>query len=69
MGLIVSLEFTEGECKVVLADQAKSGRISVKSLSSFELPKPEDAAARVNERAQALRNHFKTQHITAKHVS
>lgn len=66
MALILSLEFTDSECKVVLADQGKGGRLNVKSLSSFDLPRPEDPAAKISERANALKDHLKTQRITAK---
>jgi type IV pilus assembly protein PilM len=65
MAPTLSLEFTEHECKVVVADQTKTG-LSVKSLSTFDLPKPDDAAARASERTQALRDHLKANGITAK---
>lgn len=68
MALILSVEFTDVECKVVLADQGKGGRLSVRSLSCFDLPRPDDAAARVTERAAALRDHLKAQRITVKNV-
>ena len=68
MALILSVEFTDTECKVVQADQGKGGRISVRSMSSFELPKPEDQAARVSERAAALKDHLKAQRIAVKNA-
>jgi len=68
MAQIVSLEFTDSECKVALVDQTKGGRVSVKSLSSFPLPKPDDVAARAAERLQALKDHLKAQRITVKNA-
>lgn len=66
---ILSLEFTDLECKVAVVDTGRGGRATVKSLSVFDLPKPEDAAERVTERSKALRDHLKAQKITVKQAS
>ncbi len=68
MAALLSIEFTDLECKVVVAEAGKNDRISVKSLSSFPLPHPDDLVARAAERAQALRDHLKAQRITLKNA-
>lgn len=64
----LSIEFTDLECKVVIAETAKNDRISVKSVSSFALPHPDDLVVRAAERAQALRDHLKSQRINLKNA-
>lgn len=66
---ILSLEFTDLECKVAVVDTGRGGRAAVKSLSVFDLPKPEETAERVAERSKALRDHLKAQRITVKQAS
>lgn len=66
MAADLSLEFTELQCKVVALSPGRGGRFTLKSATNFELPRPDDAAARTAERAQALRDHLKAQKITAR---
>lgn len=69
MATTLSLEFTELQCKVVLLDSGRGGRFTLKSATSFDLPRPDEAAERITERAQALRDHLKAQRITAKQAA
>ncbi len=66
MAAHLSIEFTDLECKVIVAEPAKNGRIAVKSVSSFVLPRPEDLVVRAAERTQALRDHLRSQRIAIK---
>lgn len=63
---LLSIEFTDIGCKVALVNQAKSGRVTVQALSSFPLTRPDDAAARIAERAQALKEHLRAQKLSTK---
>lgn len=58
MALVTAIEFTDLECKVMQADRGK-GRVAVKSLFTFTLPKNDDQPARVQERARLLREQAK----------
>lgn len=68
MAAITTIEFTDNECKVISAERAK-GRVSARVLFSFALPKNDDAAARVTQRAQLLREALKTHKLKAQRVN
>lgn len=66
MAAVLSLEFTELQCKVVALDSGRGGRFTLKSATSFDLPRPDNIAERVAERALALRDHLKSQKISTR---
>ncbi len=66
---VISLEFTESECKVAVVDTGRGGRATVKSMSRFDLTRPEELDLRVAERSKALRDHLKAQRISVKQAT
>jgi type IV pilus assembly protein PilM len=60
----LAIEFTDIDCKVVQVDRSKGGKLAIRSMASFPVPKNDDAAARVEERSRLLRDALKTGKIT-----
>lgn len=67
MASITAIEFTDLECKVVHVDRAKE-RAVLRAMFYFSLPKNEDAASRVTQRAKLLRDALRTHKIKPQRV-
>jgi type IV pilus assembly protein PilM len=59
----LAIEFTDVDCKIAFGERGKGGRVTVRVLSSFELPKDENVEARVAQRAQLLKDALKAAKI------
>lgn len=62
MAQVNAIEFSDVECKFISADRTKN-RVVVRTLFAIELTRNEDAAARVNERSQLLKDAMKTHKV------
>src|SRR5688500_3883338 len=62
----LAIEFTDIDCKVVQVERGKGGKLSVKSMASFPVPKADDAAVRIEERSKLLREALKNAQIVGK---
>ncbi len=64
MPLITAIEFTENECRLLQADQAR-GRLAVREAFSFHLPGEEDVAKRPETWAARLRETLRARKVKA----
>jgi type IV pilus assembly protein PilM len=59
----LAIEFTDVDCKIAFGERGKGGRVTLRVLNSFELPKDENVEARVAQRAQLLKDALKAAKI------
>lgn len=68
MALILAIEFSELECKVAVGDIGRAKPL-IRDLFRVALPKTEDVAQRVAERAKILKEALAARKIKARHAS
>lgn len=64
MAGMVTLEFTDSQCKIVYGEIGKNNKIIIRSLGTIALSNPEEASTRITERAQVIKEYLKSQKIT-----
>lgn len=67
MALQTSIEFTDVQCKIVTAERGK-GRLQLRNIVRFSLPRNDDAEARVTERSQLLKDALRNNKLNPKRV-
>lgn len=64
MAGIVTLEFTDTQCKIVYGELGKNNKLSIRSIGAINLTHPEEESARISERAQAIKDYLKANKIS-----